>query len=128
MFMKYKKKAFAFIQSLIVFMLVILIVSISVTLISSNYLKANTFKSYPDKKSLAIEEELILKIINKDKNYTYSDNKYELIKRKEVYYLVKKSTNSNTYFQLELKEKEGEKFLVPTYYKTKNIIGDINID
>ena len=126
--MKYKKRAFAFIQSLIIFMLVILIVSISVTLIESNYLKANTFKSYPDKRSLDIEEEIILKKINKDKNYTYSDNKYQLIKRKELYYLVKKSTNSNTYFQLEVQEKEGEKFLVPTHYKTKNIMGDINVD
>ncbi len=121
MFMKYKKKAFAFIQSLIVFMLIILIVSISVTLISSNYLKANTFKSYSDKKTLTIEEELILKEINKSKTYIYSKNPYELVKIKEIYYLVRNKSNTKAYVQLKVKEKNGEKILVPTYYKTEDI-------
>lgn len=127
--MKYKKKAFAFIQSLIVFMLIILIISISLTLISYNYLKANTFKSYSDKKSLTIEEELTLKEVNKNnctEGYYIQNGKYELKKIKEIYYLIKKGNNTNSYLQLEFKEKNGREILVPTYYKTENIIGDIN--
>lgn len=128
MILKKRKRAFAFLQSLIVFMFIVLIVSISINLISYNYLKAQTYKSYSDKKSLNIEEELILKEINKNKNYSYKDSKYELIKKSGDYYLIKKETNSNRYIRLEMKEYNGENVLIPTYYKTKNIIGDINYD
>lgn len=123
-----KKRAFAFLQSLIILMVILLVVSVSINLISYNHIKAKTFKSYSDKKSLSIEEELILKKINKDKNYSYKDNKYELIKKREDYYLVKKETNSYVYIQLEIKEYNGGNILIPTYYKTKNIIGEINYE
>ena len=123
-----KKKAFAFIQSLIVLMFIVLILNISLKLIDYNYSKSKVYKSYNDKKSLTIEEELILKDINQNKNYTYNTRSYELIKKKDIYYLIKKSSNSNAYLQLEFKDRDGEKILVPTYYKTENIIGDINRD
>ena len=95
-----RKKAFAFNKSLIIFMFIILIVSISINLISYNYMKAQTFKTYSDKRSLSIEEELFLKEINKNKNYNYKKDKYELIKKRGDYYLIRKETNSNCYFQL----------------------------
>ncbi|MDV4152545.1 hypothetical protein R0131_17085, partial [Clostridium sp. AL.422] len=122
--LKNKKRAFAFVQSLIVFMFIILIVSISINLINYNYLKSKTFNSYSDKKTLTIEEELILKEINKSKNYSYDDGQYKLIMKRNSYYLIKKSTNSNKYYELEIKEYNSERILIPTYYKTKNIIGD----
>lgn len=118
-----KKKGFAFLQSLIVFMLIIVIINISINLISYNHLKSKTFKSYSDKKSLTIEEELILKEINKTKNYNFSNSNYEVIKKNETYYLVKKKSNTKAYFQLEFKEKNEEHILVPTYYKTEDIWG-----
>lgn len=118
-----KKKGFAFLQSLIVFMLIIVIINISINLISYNHLKSKTFKSYSDKKSLTIEEELILKEINKTKNYNFSNSNYEVIKKNETYYLVKKKSNTKAYFQLEFKEKNEERILVPTYYKTEDIWG-----
>ncbi|MBE6054159.1 MAG: hypothetical protein E7212_09645 [Clostridium sartagoforme] len=128
MIIKKKKRAFAFLQSLILLMFIVLILSISINLINYNHLKSRNFNSYSDKKSLTMEEELILKNINKDKNYGYEDSKYKLIKKREEYYLIKKSTNSNTYLQLKVKEYQGENILIPTYYKTKNILGDINYD
>ncbi len=118
-----KKKGFAFLQSLIVFMLIIVIINISINLISYNHLKSKTFKSYSDKRSLTVEEELILKEINKTKNYSFSNSNYELVKKNEIYYLVKKKSNTKAYFQLEFKEKNEERILVPTHYKTEDIWG-----
>ena len=118
-----KKKGFAFLQSLIVFMLIIVIINISINLISYNHLKSKTFKSYSDKRSLTIEEELILKEINKTKNYSFSNSNYELVKKNEIYYLVKKKSSTKAYFQLEFKEKNEERILVPTHYITEDIRG-----
>lgn len=124
--MKYKRKGFAFLQTLIVFMLIILIINISINLISYNYLKSNAFKSYSDKKSLTVEEELTLKEINKlnqkEGNYPYYGN-YELKKINEVYYLVNNKSSTKAYLQLEIKERSGQRVLVPTYYKTEDILG-----
>lgn len=124
--MKYKKRGFSFLQTLIVFMLIILIINISINLISYNYLKSNAFKSYSDKKSLTAEEELTLKEINKlnqkEGNYHNYGN-YELKKIKEVYYLINNKSSTKAYLQLELKERNGQKVLVPTYYKTGDILG-----
>ncbi len=120
-----KRKAFAYIQSLIVFMLVILIVSISITLINYNYLKANTFKSYSDKKAITIEEELILKEINKSDYETKLSNKYgnyEFLELNREFYLVRNGRNTKAYLLLEIKEKGGKKYLVPTCYKTEDIV------
>ena len=104
-------------------MLIIVIINVSINLISYNYLKSKTFKSYSDKKSLTIEEEFILKEVNKTKNYSFSNSNYELVKKNETYYLVKKKSNTKAYLQLEFKEKNGEHILVPTYYKTEDIWG-----
>ena len=124
--MKYKKRGFSFLQTLIVFMLIILIINISINLISYNYLKSNAFKSYSDKKSLTAEEELTLKEINKlnqkEGNYHNYGN-YELKKIKEVYYLINNKSSTKAYLQLELKEIYGQKVLVPTYFKTEDILG-----
>lgn len=121
---KGKKKAFAFIQSLVILMLVILLVTISLNLININYLKAQTYNSYSDKKSLTLEEEIILKEINKNGKDEYKDRNYQLVKKGTEYYLVKKLSNSNIYIELEIKEYNNKKIFVPTYYKTKNIVGD----
>lgn len=129
---KRKKKAFAFIESLVILMFVILLVTISLNLISINYLKSQTYKSYSDKKSLSLEEEFILKEINiqinketkNDEKYNYNIGKYNLIEKDNKYYLVKKLSNSNVYIELEMKEHNSKKIFVPTYYKTKNIVGD----
>ncbi|WP_066893099.1 hypothetical protein [Clostridium nigeriense] len=123
-----RKKAFALLETLVVLMLIVLLVSISINLISYNYLKSQTFNSFSDKKTLNIEEEIILKNINKEKNYTYEDSKFKLIKKSDGYYLVRKEYNSNIYLRLDIKSRNGENILVPTYYKTKNIMGDINYD
>ena len=123
-----RKKAFALLETLVVLMLILLLVSISINLISYNYLKSQTFNSFSDKKTLNIEEEIILKNINKEKNYTYEDSKFKLIKKSYGYYLVRKEYNSNIYLRLDIKSRNGENILVPTYYKTKNIMGDINYD
>ena len=132
MIYKRKKKAFAFIESLVILMFVILLVTISLNLISINYLKSQTYKSYSDKKSLTLEEEFILKEINiqinketkNDDKYNYNIGKYNLIEKDNKYYLVKKLSNSNVYIELEMKEHNSKKIFVPTYYKTKNIVGD----
>lgn len=145
MIYKRKKKAFAFIESLVILMFVILLVTISLNLINLNYLKSQTYKSYSDKKSLSLEEEFILKEINiqinketkddennieineeikNNKKYNYNIGKYKLIEKDNKYYLVKKLSNSNVYIELEMKEHNSKKIFVPTYYKTKNIVGD----
>ena len=132
MIYKRKKKAFAFIESLVILMFVILLVTISLNLININYLKSQTYKSYSDKKSLTLEEEFILKEINiqinketkNDEKYNYNIGKYNLIEKDNKYYLVKKLSNSNVYIELEMKEHNSKKIFVPTYYKTKNIVGD----
>ena len=141
MIYKRKKKAFAFIESLVILMFVILLVTISLNLINLNYLKSQTYKSYSDKKSLSLEEEFILKEINiqinketednennieikNDEKYNYNIGKYKLIEKDNKYYLVKKLSNSNIYIELEMKEHNSKKIFVPTYYKTKNIVGD----
>lgn len=141
MIYKSKKKAFAFIESLVILMFVILLVTISLNLINLNYLKSQTYKSYSDKKSLSLEEEFILKEINiqinketednennieikNDEKYNYNIGKYKLIEKDNKYYLVKKLSNSNVYIELKMKEHNSKKVFVPTYYKTKNIVGD----
>ena len=141
MIYKRKKKAFAFIESLVILMFVILLVTISLNLINLNYLKSQTYKSYSDKKSLSLEEEFILKEINiqinketednennieikNDEKYNYNIGKYKLIEKDNKYYLVKKLSNSNVYIELKMKKHNSKKIFVPTYYKTKNIVGD----
>lgn len=121
---KGKKKAFAFIESLVILMFVILLITISLNLITLNYLKAQTYKSYSDKKTLTLEEEFILKEINKNNKEEYKDSNYQLVKKEKEYFLVKKLSNSNIYIELEVKEYNDKKIFVPTYYKTKNIVGD----
>lgn len=121
-----KKKGFALIQTLVVLMIVVLLVNISINLISYNYLKSQIFFSYNDKKSLNIEEENILKEFNKKlldglKSGT-SIKKYKFIQRENQYYIIKKLDNSNRYMEVEMKEYNGNKILVPNYYKTENII------
>lgn len=123
-----RKKGFALLETLILLMFIVLFANISLNLISYNYLKAQTFNSYSDKKTLSMEEELVLKNINKNKNYAYKDSKFELIKKSNDYYLISKEYNSNVYLKLDTKVLNGESILVPTYYRTKNIIGDINYD
>lgn len=124
----YKKKGFALVQTLVVLMIVILLVSISLNLISYNYLKAQTFNSYNDKRSLNIEEEKMLKDFNKqlqtDLSVGTTIGKYKFIEKNSKYYIIKKLDKANRYIEVEIKEYKGNKFLVPTYYKTEDIVGD----
>lgn len=124
----YKKKGFALLQTLVVLMIVILLISISLNLISYNYLKAQTFNSYNDKRSLSIEEEKVLKDFNKklpnDLKVDTTSGKYKFIEKNSKYYIIKKLDKANRYIEVEIKEYNGNKFLVPTYYKTKDIVGD----
>ncbi|MGG7143664.1 hypothetical protein ACQPVP_09380 [Clostridium nigeriense] len=121
---KEKKKGFAFIESLVVLMFVTLLIAISLNLITLNYLKSQTYKSYSDKKTLTLEDELVLKEINKNNKEEYKDSNYQLVKKEKEYFLVKKLSNSNIYIELEMKEYNDKKIFVPTYYKTENIVGD----
>lgn len=126
-----RKKGFSFIHTLIIFMFVVLIVNVSINLINYNILKSDTFYSYSDRKTLTLDEELILMEINKNynnKSFEYNDNNYELITKGKNYYLVKKTLKSNYYYMLEEKEYNKGKILIPTYYKTENIMGDIKYD
>lgn len=124
---KGKKKAFAFIQSLVILMLVILLVTISLNLININYLKAQTYESYSDKKTLTLEEEDILKEINADitqyikKEKKFEKNKYSLIEKDKTFYIIKELDNSKIYIELEMRDYNNKKIFVPTYYKTENI-------
>lgn len=121
----YKRKGFALLQTLVVLMIVILLVSMSINLIAFNYLKAQTFNSYNDKRSLSIEEESVLKDFNKklpnDLKVDETIGKYKFIEKNSKYYIIKKLDNANRYIEVEIKDYNGNKFLVPTYYKTKNI-------
>lgn len=129
MIKKAKKKAFAFIESLIILMLVILLVTISLNLINLNYLKAQTYKSYSDKKSLNLEEEIILKEINIDiegyinNEKKYKKNKYSLIEKDKIFYIVRSLDDSKIYIELEIRDYNNKKIFIPTYYKTENIKG-----
>ncbi|MBD7916587.1 type II secretion system protein [Clostridium sp. Sa3CUN1] len=122
-----KKKGFALIQTLVVLMIVILLISLSINLISYNYLKSQTFNSYNDKRSLNMEEEKILKSFNKkmpNLNIGTTIEKYKFIQKNNKYYIIKQLDKANRYIEVEIKEYNGNKFLVPTYYKTEDIIGD----
>lgn len=124
-----KKKGFALLQTLVVLMIVVLLANFSLSLINYNYLKAETFNSYNDKRTLSIEDERALIGFNKLLPNNLTENvkidKYQYIKKNDKYYIIKISSNANRYMEVIIKEHNGEKFLVPTYYKTKDIVEDV---
>ena len=124
-----KKKGFALLQTLMVLMIVVLLANLSLILINYNYIKAETFNSYNDKKTLSIDDERALIGFNKllpDKLIINAKiDKYKYIKKNDKYYIIKQSSNANRYIEVIIKEYNGEKFLVPTYYKTKDIVEDV---
>lgn len=137
---KDKKKAYAFIESLIVFLFVLVIVNLCIKIIYNNYLKSQNYMSYKDTFTLEGEEEKVLEIVNtnaEDKNLNneellqkvksekskmYPDlKKLDFIYKNENYYLVKKKENSVMYIQLAKKDVGNKTYFIPTTYRTKYI-------
>ncbi len=141
MFIKTKKKAYAFLESLIIFMFVLVMANLSIKVISKNYLKSQNFSTYEDLKSLEAEEEKILEIINiksqgesinkeslveavkKEKNMKYPELKnIEFTYENSEYFIKRKKSNSTMYIELIEKKFEDKNIFMPTHYKTKYII------
>lgn len=141
MFIKIKKKAYAFLESLIIFMFVLVMANLSIKVISKNYLKSQNFSTYEDLKSLEAEEEKILEIINiksqgesinkeslveavkKEKNMKYPELKnIEFTYENSEYFIKRKKSNSTMYIELIEKKFEDKNIFMPTHYKTKYII------
>lgn len=141
MFIKTKKKAYAFLESLIIFMFVLVMANLSIKVISKNYLKSQNFSTYEDLKSLEAEEEKILEIINiksqgesinkeslveavkKEKNMKYPELKnIEFAYENSEYFIKRKKSNSTMYIELIEKKFEDKNIFMPTHYKTKYII------
>lgn len=137
---KSKRRAFSILESIIIFTFVLLIASLSLKIISNNYLKSQSFTTYEDLRSLEIEEEKLLLIINnKSKNINFSKdellNEIKVISKKypelknisfvyenEDYYLKRRERDSVKYIKLDNKVNEGGVFFLPSGYKTKYII------
>lgn len=135
-----KKKANSFLESLIVFMFVFLIANLSIKIIYNNYLKAQNFITYKDSRSLGVEEEKALLIINNNsKNVNLSrDELFEVVKNKELsenselkkfqlvyenksYYLRKNEKSLSFYIKLDEKIVDEKSCFIPSGYKTKGI-------
>lgn len=138
-----KKPAYAFVESLVVFLFVLVIVNLSIKIIYNNYLKSQNYLTYKDLYTLEVDEEIVLEIINtkseeenlerekllkevsakKTENYS----KYPEIKRIEFiyengsYYLTKKKENSVMYIELKENKVGNKVYFIPTTYKTKYI-------
>ena len=141
MFIKTKKKAYAFLESLIIFMFVLVMANLSIKVISKNYLKSQNFSTYEDLKSLEAEEEKVLEIINikcqdesinkellveavkNEKNIRYQELKnIEFTYENSGYFIKRKKSNSTMYIELIEKKVEDKNIFMPAYYKTKYII------
>lgn len=141
MFIKTKKKAHAFLESLIIFMFVLVMANLSIKVISKNYLKSQNFSTYEDLRSLGAEEEKVLEIINikrqdesinkeslvevvkNEKNIRYPELKnIEFTYENSEYFIKRKKSNSTMYIELIEKKVEDKNIFMPAYYKTKYII------
>ena len=138
MFIKRKKNGYSFVQSIFVFFIVLVIFNLCLRFINYNYLKGMNFKTYSDKKTLSMEEELFLKFINENinskeisldleklndlKETNKEFNKYNLIILNEKYYITKVKNNTQMYIGLEQKIENNSVKFIPTYYKTDYIV------
>lgn len=135
-----KKKGFSLVETIIIFMIIIVISNISLKFVLNIHLRANEYYTFPDKKSLSIEEEEYLETLNiKIKNNSDSLNNlvtlskeisnsnsnfksYALEKISNNYYITKVKDRSKMYIGLDEVNDKEYKFK-PSTYKTKYIYG-----
>lgn len=137
MFIKIKKKAFSFIQSIFTLFLILVVFNLCLIFINYNYSKANTFKTYSDKKTLSYEEEEFLVFINqniedclsldlkefekkKKQNSKFDKYNFEILNNK--YYIVKIKNKTKMYIALDKSINGNITRFNPSYYKTDYIV------
>ena len=137
MFIKIKKKAFSFIQSIFTLFLILVVFNLCLIFINYNYSKANTFKTYSDKKTLSYEEEEFLVFINqniedclsldlkefekkKKQNSKFDKYNFEILNNK--YYIVKIKNKTKMYIALDKSINGSITRFNPSYYKTDYIV------
>lgn len=137
MSIKIKKKAFSFIQSICTLFLILVVFNLCLIFINYNYSKANTFKTYSDKKTLSYEEEEFLIFINqnvedclsldlkefekkKKQNSKFDKYNFEILNNK--YYIVKIKNKTKMYIALDKSIKGNIIRFNPSYYKTDYIL------
>ncbi|MBU5454590.1 hypothetical protein [Caproiciproducens sp. MSJ-32] len=146
MFIKKKfKKGFILLQASIVLMLTIFIASLSLKIISNNFLKSKLYYSYEDLSSLNFNEseflQLAIEAINLDlssyenlKNKAienskevkiYSNSNYKsfsIIHNSKKLYMVEAKGNGKRYIGLDEVIKDDKLYLVPNSYRTDYIL------
>ena len=137
MFIKIKKKGFSFIQSIFTLFLTLVVFNLCLIFINYNYSKANTFKTYSDKKTLSYEEEEFLVFINqniddclsldlkefekkKKQNSKFDKYNFEILNNK--YYIVKIKNKTKMYIALDKSISGNITRFNPSYYKTDYIV------
>lgn len=135
-----KKKGFSLVETIIIFMIIIVISNISLKFILNIHLRANEYRTFPDKKSLSIDEEEYLDTLNikiksnsdslnnlvtLSKEISTSNTKfksYALEKINNNYYITKRTGSSKMYIGLDEVNDNEYKFK-PSTYKTQYIYG-----
>ncbi|MBS5948806.1 MAG: hypothetical protein KIC47_00590 [Clostridium sp.] len=135
-----KKKGFSLVETIIIFMIIIVISNISLKFILNIHLRTNEYRTFSDKKSLSIDEEEYLETLNikvksnsaslnnlvtLSKEISTSNTKfksYALEKINNTYYITKRTDSSKMYIGLnEVNDKEYK--FKPSTYKTQYIYG-----
>lgn len=135
-----KKKGFSLVETIIIFMIIIIISNISLKLILNIHLRANEYRAFPDKKSLSVEEEEYLENLNRKiksdsdslnnlvtlskeiSNSRAKFKRYALENINNTYYITKVTGNSKMYIGLDEVNDKEYKFK-PSTYKTQYIYG-----
>lgn len=135
-----KKKGFSLVETIILFMIIIVISNISLKFILNIYLRLNEYSTYSDKKSLSIDEEEYLATLNikiksnsdslnnlvgLSKEISNSNSKfksYALEKINNKHYITKVKGSSKMYIGLDEINNKEYKFM-PSVYKTQYIYG-----
>ncbi|VYU62695.1 hypothetical protein [Clostridium tertium] len=135
-----KKKGFSLVETIIIFMLIIVISNISLKFILNNYLRSQQYYTYSDVKSLSIDDEAYLDILNvkvKNNSEVLNDiqnlnkeikeidsslKKYALEKVNNKYYITKTKNSSKIYIGLD-ENRDKEYLFSPSTYKTQYIYG-----
>lgn len=135
-----KKKGFSLVETIIIFMIIIVISNISLKFVLNMHLRANEYNTYSDKKSLSIDEEEYLETLNikiesnsdslnnlvgLNKEISNSNSKfksYTLEKINNKYYITKVKGSSKMYIGLDKINDKEYKF-IPSTYKTQYIYG-----
>lgn len=137
MFIKRKKKGFSLVQSIFNLFLILVVFNLCLNFINYNYSKANTFKTFSDKKTLSYEEEEFLIFINeniedclsvdlkafekkKKQNSKFDKYDFEILNNK--YYIVKIKNKTKMYIAIEKLVNDNITKFIPSYYKTDYIL------